>query len=244
MAPALSHFGEKDVWFVTGGAQSRTVFIPRIGQNWDVSATPIVAGVESAGAFSIAFRDKDHGMMVGGDYRKPNDICVTAAITSDGGKTWSGIDKQLPFRSAAGLGERSLGSCRHFRLPFFRGQRRDLETARRRELQQRRVHRNRPRLGGRSKGAHREVREVNGYPATGCFTIPRLKIMPEPVEHQSRGWRAPDRAAGPVGNARYAFSSLACIAILCLGLSFTLVRAGPPRDNTPVWAESLLKKST
>jgi photosystem II stability/assembly factor-like uncharacterized protein len=39
-------------------------------------------------------------MIVGGDYRKPNDIGATAAITSDGGKTWTALNKRLPFRSA------------------------------------------------------------------------------------------------------------------------------------------------
>jgi photosystem II stability/assembly factor-like uncharacterized protein len=45
-------------------------------------------------------RDKDHGIIVGGDYRKPNDVGANAASTSDGGKTWTLLDKQLPFRSA------------------------------------------------------------------------------------------------------------------------------------------------
>ena len=93
--------GERDVWFATGGAKTARVFHSKDrGQNWEVSETPIVAGVESAGIFSIAFRDKHHGMIVGGDYRKPNDIGATAAITSDGGKTWTLLDKRLPFRSA------------------------------------------------------------------------------------------------------------------------------------------------
>jgi photosystem II stability/assembly factor-like uncharacterized protein len=39
-------------------------------------------------------------MIVGGDYKKPNDTNATAAITSDGGKTWKTLDKRLPFRSA------------------------------------------------------------------------------------------------------------------------------------------------
>jgi photosystem II stability/assembly factor-like uncharacterized protein len=93
--------GENDVWFCTGGAKAARVFHSSDrGQNWTVSETPIVAGIESAGIFSIAFRDRDHGMIVGGDYRKPNDTGATAAITSDGGKTWTGIDKPFPFRSA------------------------------------------------------------------------------------------------------------------------------------------------
>jgi photosystem II stability/assembly factor-like uncharacterized protein len=93
--------GENDVWFCTGGAKAARVFHSNDrGQNWTVSETPIIAGIESAGIFSIAFRDRDHGMIVGGDYRKPNDTGATAAITSDGGKTWTGIDKPFPFRSA------------------------------------------------------------------------------------------------------------------------------------------------
>jgi photosystem II stability/assembly factor-like uncharacterized protein len=93
--------GERDVWFATGGAKSARVFHSRDrGENWEVSETPIAAGAASAGIFSIAFRDKNHGMIVGGDYRKPNDIGATAATTSDGGKTWTLLDKRLPFRSA------------------------------------------------------------------------------------------------------------------------------------------------
>jgi len=93
--------GDSDVWFATGGAKAGRVFhsMDR-GQNWEASETPIVAGAESAGVFSIAFRDKHHGMIVGGDYRKPNDSGATAATTSDGGKTWTLLDKGLPFRSA------------------------------------------------------------------------------------------------------------------------------------------------
>ncbi len=92
--------GENDVWFCTGGAKTARVFHSKDrGQNWTVSETPIIAGVESAGIFSIAFRDRKHGMIVGGDYRKPNDTGATAAITADGGKTWTLLDKPFPFRS-------------------------------------------------------------------------------------------------------------------------------------------------
>jgi photosystem II stability/assembly factor-like uncharacterized protein len=93
--------GDSDVWFATGGANKARVFHSKDrGQNWEVSETPIVASAASAGIFSIAFRDKQLGMIVGGDYRKPDDSGATAAITSDGGKTWKLLDKQLPFRSA------------------------------------------------------------------------------------------------------------------------------------------------
>jgi photosystem II stability/assembly factor-like uncharacterized protein len=93
--------GESDIWFATGGAKSARVFHSKDrGQNWEVSETPIAAGAESAGIFSMAFRDKRHGMIVGGDYRKPNNVGANTATSSDGGTTWTLLDKRLPFRSA------------------------------------------------------------------------------------------------------------------------------------------------
>jgi photosystem II stability/assembly factor-like uncharacterized protein len=92
--------GENDVWFATGGAKTARVFHSNDrGQTWTVSESPTLAGIESAGIFSIAFRDQLHGMIVGGDYRKPSETGATAAVTSDGGKTWTLLDKSLPFRS-------------------------------------------------------------------------------------------------------------------------------------------------
>ena len=93
--------GKKDVWFCTGGAKRARVFHSKDrGQNWTVCDTPIVAGVESAGIFSIAFRDRDHGVIVGGDYRKPKEAKgINVAVTSDGGETWTAIEKAPPFRS-------------------------------------------------------------------------------------------------------------------------------------------------
>src|SRR5262249_14705351 len=93
--------GEKDVWFVTGGAQSARVFRSHDrGQTWEGSETPVAAGAEAAGVFSIALRDQDHRIIVRGGHRKPDEVGATAAVTSDGGKTWTPLDRKLPFRSA------------------------------------------------------------------------------------------------------------------------------------------------
>jgi photosystem II stability/assembly factor-like uncharacterized protein len=93
--------GDKDVWFATGGAKTARVFhSPDRGQTWTVSETPVAAGAESAGIFSITFRDAKHGLVVGGDYRKPDAAGASAAATSDGGKTWTALKTGLPFRSA------------------------------------------------------------------------------------------------------------------------------------------------
>jgi photosystem II stability/assembly factor-like uncharacterized protein len=98
--------GIRDIWFVTGGGKTARVFhSPDRGQTWEVSDTPILAAVASAGIFSIAFRDPQHGMIVGGDYRKPHETGATAAITSDGGNTWTFLDQRLPFCSAVAWGK-------------------------------------------------------------------------------------------------------------------------------------------
>lgn len=92
--------GESDAWFVTGGAKWARVFHSTDrGQSWSVMETPVAGGAESAGAFSIAFRDAETGIIVGGDYKKPKEATATAAITRDGGKTWTAVEGALPFRS-------------------------------------------------------------------------------------------------------------------------------------------------
>jgi photosystem II stability/assembly factor-like uncharacterized protein len=90
--------GEKDAWFGTGAG--RVFRSTDRGRTWTVTNTPIISGPESAGIFSIAFRDATRGVIVGGDYRKPDDVGATAARTSDGGKTWTLLAKRLPYRSA------------------------------------------------------------------------------------------------------------------------------------------------
>jgi photosystem II stability/assembly factor-like uncharacterized protein len=94
--------GKSNVWFGTGGAlQSRVFRSTDRGRTWTVATTPVAAGNSSSGIFSIAFQDAQHGIVVGGDYRKPDEAKDNVAITADGGKTWRLINRSLPggFRS-------------------------------------------------------------------------------------------------------------------------------------------------
>lgn len=50
---------------------------------------PLAHGSEAAGAFSVFFSDEKHGVVVGGDYKKPADSTGTAAWTKDGGYHWT-----------------------------------------------------------------------------------------------------------------------------------------------------------
>ncbi len=93
--------GKNDVYFVTGGAKVARVFHSSDrGKNWTATETPILAGKESAGIFSIAFRDDKQGIIVGGDYQQPKQTQATVAITNDAGATWKLIEQPLPFLSA------------------------------------------------------------------------------------------------------------------------------------------------
>jgi photosystem II stability/assembly factor-like uncharacterized protein len=79
---------DTNIWFATGGKVARVFHSANRGLIWDVVETPIVHGVDSAGIFSIAFRDTLHGVIAGGDYKRPNDDGPNLAFTEDGGKTW------------------------------------------------------------------------------------------------------------------------------------------------------------
>jgi hypothetical protein len=83
--------------------RSRVFHSPDRGQTWQVFDAPIVQGPDSAGIFSIAFRDPLHGVIAGGDYKRPKADGPNLAFTSDGGKTWtlSDITPQAYFSAVA-----------------------------------------------------------------------------------------------------------------------------------------------
>jgi photosystem II stability/assembly factor-like uncharacterized protein len=80
---------DSNIWFATGGKVSRVFHSPDRGLSWQVFDTPMIHGPESAGIFSIAFRDAMRGVVAGGDYKHPNDDGPNLAFTEDGGKTWT-----------------------------------------------------------------------------------------------------------------------------------------------------------
>jgi len=80
---------DSNLWFATGGKAARVFHSPDRGKTWQVFDTPILHGPESAGIFSIVFRDPLHGVIAGGDYKRPRDDGPNLAFTADGGKTWT-----------------------------------------------------------------------------------------------------------------------------------------------------------
>jgi photosystem II stability/assembly factor-like uncharacterized protein len=107
-------FGEGMFSFVTGGSRSEIIHEEHgldqkkgLFSEWSRSSLPFASG-PSSGAFAIAARpyvkgegDARHGVVVGGDYLKPDSPSQTAAFSGDWGYTW--FSAQTPphgYRSA------------------------------------------------------------------------------------------------------------------------------------------------
>lgn len=85
----IAVWGSSHAWIATGGAaKSRVLRTSDRGRTWNIADVPLAAG-SSTGAFSIAFRDRLHGVIVGGDYTKESEAMNNLAVTHDGGITWS-----------------------------------------------------------------------------------------------------------------------------------------------------------
>ncbi|MET7525155.1 oxidoreductase [Streptomyces sp900116325] len=81
--------GPKDVWLATGGAATaRVLHSADRGLTWTATESTIPAGDPARGVFGLAFRDRTHGIAVGGDYRADQASPNAAAVTGDGGRSW------------------------------------------------------------------------------------------------------------------------------------------------------------
>lgn len=78
----------KTAWIATGGNKARVFKSANYGKTWMVYNTPIVQGDGPQGIYSIDFANGQQGIVIGGDYSKPEENKKNVAITSDGGLTW------------------------------------------------------------------------------------------------------------------------------------------------------------
>jgi photosystem II stability/assembly factor-like uncharacterized protein len=92
-------FGSGRYILVTGGKLgARALLSPLLAYNDGTKgclavSIPLASGSDASGAFSVNFRDAKHGVVVGGDYKMPNDSSGTAAWTADGGRHWTAASK-------------------------------------------------------------------------------------------------------------------------------------------------------
>ncbi len=81
--------GEDNAWIATGGAaKARILATTDGGDTWKAYDTPIVQGTAASGGISVAFRDRQHGILGGGDLEITDVFTKNVARSSDGGKSW------------------------------------------------------------------------------------------------------------------------------------------------------------
>ena len=80
--------GAMNAWIATGGsATARILATHDQGDTWNAYETPLVSS-PSAGAFTVAFRDRWHGIVGGGDLDPADPNNAATATSDDGGKSW------------------------------------------------------------------------------------------------------------------------------------------------------------
>jgi photosystem II stability/assembly factor-like uncharacterized protein len=79
----IRKFGNDAACFITGGLHSR-LFIKN-----KIIDLPILQGKETAGANSIAIKNKKTFIVVGGDFNTPDSTYKNCVISNDGGKSWN-----------------------------------------------------------------------------------------------------------------------------------------------------------
>ncbi len=94
---AIATQGSQRAWFVTGGAVARVFRTEDGGRSWQAGPLPLVQGRPSEGGFGVAFVDERRGVVVGGDYERPERTAGTLAFSEDGGRSW-----RLPEAQAGG----------------------------------------------------------------------------------------------------------------------------------------------
>jgi len=92
--------GKTDAWIASGGAAARVYRTTDRGESWSVVDTPVVRS-DAGGIFSLAVRDRQTLVAVGGDFEKPNKSADTAAYSHDGGTTWTAGGDLDGYRSGS-----------------------------------------------------------------------------------------------------------------------------------------------
>ena len=91
--------GKSNLFLVTGGSAARVFRSTDRGVTWSVAETQIVRGTTGSGIFSIAMYDGRNGVIVGGNYEKPDESESNLGFTSDGGQSWRSGSGLTGYRS-------------------------------------------------------------------------------------------------------------------------------------------------
>ena len=79
----------------SGTLTSRMLYSPDHGSTWSSWQTPVRTS-KTSGVFSTCFIDRNHGCVVGGNFKQSDDTSSNYAVTEDGGETWSTPSPRVP----------------------------------------------------------------------------------------------------------------------------------------------------
>jgi photosystem II stability/assembly factor-like uncharacterized protein len=79
--------GHQRAWIASGGAASRVFRTTNRGHTWKAASSMIPASA-AGGTFGLSFRNKRHGLAVGGDFTKPKGGAKASAYSANGGRSW------------------------------------------------------------------------------------------------------------------------------------------------------------
>ncbi|MEV6104776.1 oxidoreductase [Streptomyces sp. NPDC051940] len=98
----ITSAGRSDAWIATGGgATARVLHSADRGRTWTAAESRIPSG-PAAGVFALAFRDRAHGIAVGGDFQPGAPSPDAASRSTDGGADWTSAAQPPPaYRSGA-----------------------------------------------------------------------------------------------------------------------------------------------
>jgi len=99
---SLAVQGKNRAWLSTGGPVSRVWRSEDRGRHWEAVPSSLLEGSSTTGGFSVVFLDEKSGITVGGDYKVESAAAGNAAVSRDGGKTWTPVKNKQPggFREA------------------------------------------------------------------------------------------------------------------------------------------------
>ncbi len=93
--------GKSTAFIATGaGTRARILKTTDRGDHWTEAQTPVVQGTATTGLTSVAFRNAEAGIAVGGDIGQTESMTDNVAYTQDGGRSWS-LGGRLTFAGAA-----------------------------------------------------------------------------------------------------------------------------------------------
>jgi len=85
---AIRCFNHSVLAIASGGMKSRIYYSTNKGVSWEIIEVPILQGSPSTGIFSMAFKNENEFIVVGGDYLKENQSIDHVFTTSNAGKKW------------------------------------------------------------------------------------------------------------------------------------------------------------